>query len=115
MFKFMHSPAYWWPVSLNVPAEDAPGKFNVVKFEVQFKREDTEQQQARLDESRAQGLSDAAYALGVVVGFRKLYAPDDTEVPFNADSLAALLKVPGAGTAIVLAHNDSTSQAAQKN
>ena len=115
MFKFMQSPAYWWPVTLNVPAEDDPGKFAVVRFDVQFKREDAEQQQARLDESRAQGLSDAAYVRGVVVGFRKLYAPDNTEVPFNADSFDALLRVPGAGTAIALAHNDSASQAAQKN
>lgn len=115
MFKFMQSPAYWWPVTILVPAEDAPGKPLKIEFEAQFKREDTEQQQARIDAVRAAGQTDAMYARGVVVGFRKLPAPDDSEVPFNAASFDALLKVPGAGTALANAHFASCDQAAQKN
>lgn len=115
MFNFMKSAAYWWPVTIRVPAEDDIAKRQVITFEVQFPRETTEQINVRRAAVAVNGLDDPAYARGLVIGFRKLYAPDDTEVPFNADSLEALIKVPGAGTAIAMAHADSTDQISQKN
>ena len=44
MFKFMQSPAYWWPATIKIPAEDDPGKMLVLSFEVQFKRETATEQ-----------------------------------------------------------------------
>lgn len=115
MFKFMQSPAYWWPATIKIPAEDDPGKMLVLSFEVQFKRETATEQQTRLDANRAAQQSDATYVRPLIVGFRKLLADDDTEVPFNADSLTELLDVPGAGTALARAYFESNSEAAAKN
>lgn len=115
MFKFMKSPAYWWPVTLRVPAEDDPGQCIAVKFEAQFKRMTSSEMVAHIEKMRANGWPDAEYVRPLIVGFRKLLNVDDTEVPFNADSLSELLDVPGAGTALAKAYGDSNDQAATKN
>lgn len=118
MFKFTQSPAYWWPVTLLVAPADDPGKRIEVKFEVQFKRETTDEGKARIAAVRAtESSDDANYVAPIIVGFRKLLdgLVEGTEVPFNPDTLAALLALPGAGTAIAMAHADSTDQIARKN
>lgn len=116
MFKLMSSPAYWWPVTLREQAENDPGKFVETVVEVQFIREGADAQKARLDAVRTNGLLDAAYVTGgLVTGWRKVLAPDNTEVPFSAEALAQFVKLPGVATEIVLAYFKSNDLAAQKN
>lgn len=123
MFKLMQSPAYWWPVTVRQPAEDDPGKFVSTTFEVKFTRKTADEQQAWLDDTRTALRTDADYVRlphgeppsPLVVGFRKVFLMDDSEVAFADTTLAQLLQVPGVGTAIAKAYLESNDQAAAKN
>jgi hypothetical protein len=115
MFKFMQSPAYWWPAEFTVPAEDDPGKKVTVKFDAQFKRETEAEQKARIEKTRAEGQSDAEYVRPLITGFRKLPGVDGSDVPFSAVALDELLGIPGAGSALTKAYFESNGEAAAKN
>ena len=115
MFKFMQSPAYWWPVVLAVPADDDPGKKLTVKFDAQFRRETEQEQKARVEKARSEGQSDAAFIRPLVAGLRKLPGIDGTDVPFSPAALDELLDIPGAGSALSKAYFESNSEAATKN
>ena len=115
MFKLMQSPAYWWPVTLQQPAEDKPGELVATTFEVQFLRKTAAEQQAWLDEVRTKTLSDAQYVRPLVAGFRQVFDAVDQAVAFTPSALEQLLNVPGAASAMTRAYFESNGQAAQKN
>ncbi len=113
MFSIALTPTYWWPVTVQV-AQDG-GAFAESTFEVEFTRLDDDEFKALLDDVRARGRTDRETVPDLVRSFRNVINGSGVQVPFNAESLAVLLKISGVASAIVRAYFQSRTEAARGN
>lgn len=104
MFKI--GPAtYWWPVQVPVPKDG--GEVEVCTFEAQYRYLDVDAHEALMLEVRDQQLDDRAFCRKVVSSFRGVSDERGEAVPFSADTLDALLRQPGAATAMTRKYFES--------
>ena len=101
MFKLDLSPTYFAPVSL--PMLNAEGVLENHQFDARFRRLDTAQVDALMQEGEAGNLKDEPTVRGHMVGWRGVQDADGTEIPFSDDALNKLLAINGARAALARA------------
>ncbi len=117
MFELAQTPTYWWPVSLSLPkGGDSVGQTETIALEVEYHRLDEDGMDALLKRIERDKPADRELAPQLMRGFRHLPAPDAAKVAYSSpDDVRALLRVPGAGSAVVRAFFESRAPAAEKN
>lgn len=112
MFKLLLSAAYWWTVRIPVAVD---GQYQELSIELEFRRLDTAQYDALLDEVRQKKLGDDEVVRRVVTNWRAVVDEQGQSVPFGAEALARLCRMENASANIVRHLIDSHSQVARKN
>lgn len=117
MFKLAVSPAYWWPVEVQMPAagEAAGGVVEKADFEVEFIRMGEEQFVKLAQEISDKRISDRDLVPRIIRNFRHVQDDTGASLAYSAANLATLLDVPGVASAIVAAFFASRHPAAEKN
>jgi len=109
---------YRWPVSVRLATDG--GRFENFEFVAVFKR----LPQGRLDEISAAmagddeegaAITDGDLVREVLVGWDKVRDVDGSEVPFNSDTLAQALDVPGVRLGLVHSWFESLAVGKRKN
>lgn len=104
------TPTYFAPAQIQTL--DERGELQTHKFDVQFKRVTMDEVEAIHQQVDAGELSHDDLFQRVLVGWRGVSDAQDQPLPFNADSLADVLKVKGMRQAISRAFFDSLAPTA---
>lgn len=112
MFKLQLSPTYWWTVSIPVAID---GEYKDLAIELEFRRLDTSQFDALLDEVRQKKLGDDEVVRRVVANWRTVIDENGQSVPFGDEALTRLCRMQNASANIVRHLIDSHSRVARKN
>lgn len=113
MFNLDVSKTYWWPVTFRTPGADG-GKLEDMSFTVEFRRYSTDEVEEMMKRAEKDRLSDAKLAREIVVNWRDVIGAGGV-MAFSEPNFAKLLKVSGAGSAIMKAFFESLSKGAEKN
>ena len=112
MFKLNQSTSYFWPVTVNLPAEN--GNFDKQTFDGEFKRlGDTRLKEIRAKVEAAE-ITDAEFVREVMTGWKGV-TDDGEAVPFSAGNLERMLEIPGVAGAVIMAVVESLSGLKRKN
>lgn len=112
MFKLNQSTAYFWPVVVNLPANN--GSFEKQTFDGEFKRL-TDSRLKEIQAKVAAGeITDAEFVREVMVGWKGV-SDEGEDVPFSEGNLARMLEIPGTAGAIITAVIESLSGLKRKN
>lgn len=112
-FILSDSPRYWWPVTVMVPDNDAPGTFVEQTFKVLFEPRDQDAEKAERDRILAiedageQLKADRASLAAVIKKWDDIVDPDKSPVPFTPKHVDQLLKQPWARFAVWKAYHES--------
>lgn len=112
MFKLNQSPAFWWPVKINVPVDN--GEFFKASFDAEFKRlpmSGIEQMQEDVLRGR---LTDREAAKQLIVNWRGV-EDDGQAVSFSTAALERLLEVPNMAACVAAAYAEAISGQKRKN
>lgn len=109
MFTLAKERSYFWPVKIKVPIDG--GQFADASFDCKFKLLD----QARLVEVAMSGIGDDAFLREVMVDWKGVQDEQGRELPFSETARDAMIGIPYARDAIVLAYNEAISGSRRKN
>lgn len=111
-FKIALSETYSSPVSVTLPGEKAPRK-----FELLFRRKTQSEMQSLAERAADLSLDDKAFCRQVVAGWedKQVMDEDGESVEFSAQALEALLEIYPVPSSIVVAFYASASGAKTKN
>lgn len=115
MFVLKLNPTYQWPVSFKVPADG--GEYTELEFTAIFNRMN-KQWLVDVDEKiKADTLKQDGLVGEVLAGWKGIMDPaqPEQELDFTPKTLKELLKIPGAGPAIVAAFFASVNGAFEGN
>lgn len=90
---------------------DEKGKVDPQSFEAEFKRLTREQ----IEEMISSGKKDGELLAEVLVGWGMKDADDKSDIPFNEQTLAAFLTIPGAGGVTMLRFLETCGASKAKN
>jgi hypothetical protein len=108
-FKLTQSPTYKTTVTVNVP--NGSGGFDKSTFVAEFKRKTT----AELADLRSLNLTNDELVRKVLVGWEMTDEDTGEAVPFNKDTLGAVLAIAPTPLATTLAYWESVNGARSKN
>lgn len=111
-FKLALSETYPFTVTVNLPGEKAPRKFDLF-----FHRKTQSEMQALAERAADLSLDDKGFCRQVVAGWdsKQVTDADGEPVEFCADALEALLDIYPIPSSIVVAFYESTAGAKTKN
>jgi hypothetical protein len=112
MFKIAITETYVAPVTVQIPGEKSPRK-----FDLEFLRRSQAEIEALVAKIKDGALTDAQLCHEVVVGWpaRNITDSEGTDVAFSTDALDRLLGIYPLPSAIVQAYFNSISSAREKN
>jgi len=111
MFKISHNATYFWPVTVELPADG--GKFEKHTFDAQFKR----LPQKRLDEifDRNAEVKDSDVITEILVGWKGIVDDQGNEVVYSETNRDELLQIARVRSGILAAFLESLAGAKRKN
>lgn len=111
--KINQSATFWWPVSVNLPADG--GRFEKQTFDVEFARLKVSESDRLVADIVGGTRTELDGFRDLVKGWRGVL-DDGAEVPFTDGALQQLLEIPTIGPAILSAFKEAISgQARTKN
>lgn len=113
MFVLTKTVTYYWPVSIQVPADG--GSFSKESLELKFKRIAQSRLNELMEGAKDESVKDEDFAREVVVGWRGVSDDAGNEIQFSDEGLKALLDIPTMGSAIVISYLESLAGAKAKN
>lgn len=109
MFKLSQSNSYYWPVTVEMPADG--GKFEKHTFDAEFRRMSVDELQALGDTDETGGIA----CRTIMVGWKGIVDDSGEEVPFSETSRDQLLQWPTVRIAIMQSFRASLAGAGRKN
>lgn len=113
-FVLSQSPAYKWPVEIQIATDG--GVHEKFTFDAEFKRLSSDRvKEVLYPKEGATSLGDVEFCREIVLGWSGIKDDKGGEVPFSQDALEKLLKIHPAPANIAAAWIGSISKAKEKN
>tara|TARA_B110000211_G_scaffold127978_1_gene146995 strand:- start:2272 stop:2595 length:324 start_codon:yes stop_codon:yes gene_type:complete len=107
MFQLQEELFIWWPVTISVPIDG--GKVSAHEIDVQFELVEEDEYKA------AAQVSDLAVLELIVKDWKGIKTPDNKDLAFSLENLAALAKKPYVRRALIMTYLQAEQGAPIKN